>query len=149
MNTVRGCSRRCFQRRHVETAMASVFVLVLFVTMIAAGGLALDGSRLMGTRRNLAQLAGASARTGSQWFDEASLNNGALELDAATAIEQVNSVLDQQGIGAADRRVEYLGAGVLRVEVSRDVPMIVLGLIGVPTKRVSASARTELVAQLD
>ena len=126
--------------------MATAFVVVLLTTIVACAGLALDGARLIGTRRNAELVAAAAARTGSQWFDETALNDGQLELDAPAAIAEVDSVLEQQGFDATHRHVTYLGNGVLHVDVSQDVPMIVLGLAGVPTKRVTASAETQLVA---
>jgi hypothetical protein len=124
-------------------------MVVIFTTVIACAGLALDGARLMGTRRNAQLVAAAAARTGSQWFDENALNNGTLELDAPAAIAEVESLLDQPGFDAAHRQVTYLGGGTLLVKVSEDVPMIALGLVGITTKTVTASAQTELVAGVE
>jgi Flp pilus assembly protein TadG len=128
--------------------MATAFVVVIFTTLIACSGLALDGARLMGTRRNVELVAAAAARTGSQYVDEHALNGGVLELDVAAAIAAVNSVLEQQGYDSSHRRVEYRPGGGLVVTVSDDVSMILLGLVGVTTKRVTASASTQMVAGL-
>ena len=129
--------------------MATAFVVVIFTTIIACAGLVLDGARLMGTRRNAQLVAAAAARTGSQWFDETALNNGTLELDEGAAVAEIESLLEQQGFDAQHREVTYLGNGTLLVKVSEDVPMILLGLVGVTSRRVSASAQTELVAAVD
>ncbi len=125
--------------------MATAFVLVLFVTLAMCAGLALDGARLMGARRNAQLVASAAARTGSQWPDETSLNTGLLGLDETAATQAVIEVLDQQGFNAAHRSIEYLGTGALRVKVTKDVPMILLWVMGVPTKTVSASAQSQLI----
>ena len=132
-----------------EQGIATAFVVVMLTTVIACAGLALDGARLMGSRRNAQLVAAAAARTGSQWFDETALNNGSVELDAPAAIAEVESLLDQQGFDAQHRQVTYLGNGTLLVKVSEDVPMLLLGLVGVTTRRVTASAQTEIVAAVE
>jgi hypothetical protein len=127
-----------------ESGLASAFVLVMVVTLAMCGGLALDGARLMGARRNAELVAAAAARTGSQWFDETALNEGNLGLDQSAAEAEANSVLEQQGFDAGHRDVHYVGNGVFRVKVTKDVPMILLWVMGIGTKTVSASAETQL-----
>jgi hypothetical protein len=128
-----------------EAGMATVFVLVLFVTLTMCAGLALDGARLMGARRNAQLVASGAARTGSQWLDETALNNGALGLDETAAKAAAADILFQQGFDSAHSSIEYLGNGALRVKVTKDVPMILLWVMGVPTKTVSASAQSQLM----
>ena len=132
-----------------EQGIATAFVVVILTTVIACAGLALDGARLMGSRRNAQLVAAAAARTGSQWFDETALNNGSVELDATAAIAEVESLLDQQGFDAQHRQVTYLGHGTLLVKVTEDVPMLLLGLVGITTRQVTASAQTEIVAAVE
>jgi Flp pilus assembly protein TadG len=117
-----------------ERGMASAFVLVIFVTLAMCAGLALDGARMMGARRNAQLVASGAARTGSQWLDETSLNNGAMGLDETAAKAAVAEVLSQQGFDASNSSIEYLGNGALRVKV-----------MGIPKKTVSASAQTQLI----
>ncbi len=95
-------------RRH-ETGTATAFIVVIAVTLVASAGLALDGARLLGARRNAQLVAAGAARTGSQWFNETALNNATLELDPETALTEIHNVLEQQGFDAAHRRVSYLG----------------------------------------
>jgi Flp pilus assembly protein TadG len=132
-------------QRGDERGLASAFVVMMLVTLMMCAGLALDGARMMGARRNLQLVAAGAARTGSQWLDETALNQGVLALDETAATAAVVEVLDQQGIDSAHRSVEYLGNGALRVKVSREVPMILLWMMGVPTKTVSASAQSQSV----
>ncbi len=132
-------------RRGDERGVASAFVLMIVVTLLMCAGLALDGARLIGARRNLQLVASGAARTGSQWLDESALNEGRLALDETNAKNAVVEVLEQQGIDSGHRSVEYLGNGALRVKVSREVPMILLWMMGVATKTVSASAQSQTV----
>lgn len=127
-----------------EVGMASAFVLVIFVTLAMCAGLALDGARIMGARRNAQLVASGATRTGSQWVDETSLNQGVLELDGPAAVQAASEVLGQQGFDSAHRSVEYVGDGAIRVKVTKDVPMILLWVMGIPTKTVSASAQSKL-----
>jgi Flp pilus assembly protein TadG len=137
--------RRRIVQRSDERGLASAFVLMMLVTLLMCAGLALDGARMIGARRNLQLVAAGAARTGAQWNDETALNEGRLELYEVEASAAVAEVLDQQGIDAAHRSIEYLGNGELRVKVSREVPMILLWMIGVPTKTVTASAQSQSV----
>jgi hypothetical protein len=128
-----------------ERGIATTFVLIVFVTLTMCGGLALDGARMMGARRNAQLVASGAARTGSQWLDETSLNRGEMGLDETAAKVAVAEVLAQQGFDSAHSSVEYLGNGTLRVKVTKDVPMVLLWVMGIPTKTVSASAQSQLV----
>jgi Flp pilus assembly protein TadG len=139
-----GRHRRVGQRSE-ERGLASAFVLMMLVTLLMCAGLALDGARMIGARRNLQLVAAGAARTGSQWLDESALNDGKLALDEPAATAAVAEVLDQQGVDSSHRSIEYLGNGALRVKVSREVPMILLWMLGVPTKTVSASAQSQSV----
>ena len=70
-------------------------------------------------------------------------------LEAPAAIAEVESLLDQRGFDAQHRQETYLGDGALLVKVSEDVPMLPIGPVGVTSKRVTASAETEIVAAVE
>ncbi len=69
---------------------------------------------------------------------------GRSSFDAPAAIADAETLLDEKASTRSTARVPYPGDGTLLVKVSEDVPILLLGLVGVTTKRVTASA--EIVA---
>jgi hypothetical protein len=132
-------------RAHVEGGIATAFVLVLSVTLLICTGLAIDGARFIGARRNASLAAGAAARSGSQWLDEPSLNKGVLELDEPKAVAEVERVLILQKYQPQPGDVKYLPGGILRVKVRKEVPTVLLWVIGIPSKTVTASATSQII----
>lgn len=111
---------------------------------IAFLGLAVDGARLFLARRDIHNAVDAATLAGASELDEESfrLADGAtVRLDPTAAEAAATEALVDSGF--PPEAVAEIHADPLRIEVTvrRELPMIFLRVIGMPTQQVGADAR--------
>jgi Flp pilus assembly protein TadG len=129
---------RLLQAR-LEGERGSVLItgLLLSFALIMVIGFAVDVGHAFLVRRQLASIADDAALSGSQALSIPSLHEGRLQLDPEQARRQAQSTIaaEPSVIGQVNAT-----AGEVTVTVTRHVPTILLGLIGIHTLSISAHA---------
>ena len=125
-----------------ERGAVTVFVLVLSVALILAGGLVIDGGAILAARRQAIAAADSAARAGAQALDAHALNTtGTTQLDPASAIAAAQTAL---GAGGYHGSVSIQGTRV-SVTVHINQPLYVLGLAGLGSKTVTGHSTARAV----
>lgn len=124
-----------------ERGSVTALVAVLIPALVACAGLALDGGRMLAARREAQEAADAAARVAA---DELQATVGGSAPVVATS--------DARAAGAAylrtagyDGEVTVSSDGAARVEVTVEVDMVLLGVVGVGPRDVVAVGRAEPV----
>ena len=117
-----------------ERGTVSAFIVVLVLACLMAAGLALDGGRIVAARVEVTDIAGNAARAAAQQVD--GLRSGEPQLDPARARAAAEQVLSAAG---ASGSVDVRGTSVT-VTATTNQPMLLLRLVGISQKRVSATA---------
>ncbi len=126
-------------RARISSERGSVLItgLLLSLALILVIGAAVDIGHAFLVRRQLASIADDAALSGSQAIDVPVLHAGHLELNPsqaqAQALRAVTANLSTTGHATAT-------TGSVTVTVTRRVPTILLGLVGVQTLTISAHA---------
>ncbi len=125
-----------------ERGSVTVLVAVLVPALVACAGLVLDGGRMLSARREAQDAADAAARVAA----------GELVVGTEGGGRPVLAALDAEAAGAAylqtagyEGEVSMDAAGGARVEVSIQVDMVLLDVIGVGPRQVVAVGRAEPV----
>jgi Flp pilus assembly protein TadG len=133
-------SRRLRQRVSDEHGAVLVAGLLLSLALLIVIGAAVDVGRAFIERRALVSLADQAALSGSQALDLDALHAGQLVLDPsdaqATAVAVLTSEPELQAQASAN-------PASVRVEVAREIPTVLLRLVGLPTLTVRARATAE------
>lgn len=114
------------------TAMVAVLATALF----ALAGLAIDGGRALAADQQAAAVAEEAARAGSQALSVPALRAGTVVVDPGSAMDSAQRVLAGAGLVGSVAVVQ----GMVHVEVTTTVPTTVLGIIGIATMTIHASA---------
>lgn len=122
-----------------ESGLASLFVIGLSLAVFLSAGLAMDGSRVLGSTRECSLVAGSAARIAAQQYAGDPTGSGEVVLDVGAAKAAAEAALIEQGFTTF--RVEVTPTTV-RVGVWKDIPMILL--VGWAHTRVNGSATTQL-----
>jgi Flp pilus assembly protein TadG len=128
--------------RHLSDERGAVLVagLLLSLALPIVIGAAVDVGRAFIERRALVSLADQAALSGSQSLDLEALHAGRLVLDPgeaqATAAAVLASEPDLQAQASAS-------PAAVSVEVAREIPTVLLRLVGLPTLTVRARASAE------
>lgn len=123
-----------------ERGAVLVAGLLLCLSLLIIIGAAVDMGRAFIERRELVSLADEAALSGSQALDLDALHAGRLVLDPGRAQVIAVAVLE----GEPELRAQAsAGPGAVRVEVSREIPTMLLRLVGLPTLTVKARATAE------
>jgi uncharacterized membrane protein len=129
----------CTLRRRVAEERGSVLItgLLLSIAVAMVIGLAVDVGHAFVERRDLSSIADDAALTGSQAIDVQSLHEGHLELNVARAREEA-----QRTIAATPNITGQVNATTtgVSITITRRVPTILLGLVGVHTLTITAHA---------
>ena len=128
--------------RRVREERGAVLVagLLLCLSLLIVIGAAVDIGRAFVERRELVSLADEAALSGSQAIDVDALHAGRFVLDPGQAQETAVAVLE----GEPDLRAQASASpGAVRVEVSREIPTMLLRLVGLSTLTVKARATAE------
>jgi hypothetical protein len=121
---------------HGEAGMITAFVAVLAVALFAVVGLAVDSGRAISAQSIVANEAGQAARTGAGQLSVNALRDGHVALDDAAAIQKAEEYMAFSGHpGTA-----WVNDGVVTVRVVEAVSTTILGIVGIRTITVSASA---------
>jgi len=119
-----------------ETGMITAFVAVLAVALFAVVGLAVDSGRAISAQSIAANEAGQAARTGAGQLSVNALRNGHVALNDASAIQKAEQYMASSGLpGTA-----WVDDGIVTVRVVEAVPTTILGIVGVQTITVTATA---------
>lgn len=134
-------------RNQDENGFATTMILVLAIAIFAAAGLSLDGIRIMSYRRAAEGEAVSAARVIGQFFDEDTLRDGsaAVTVGAGEAETAALDLVEEAGYDRSLVTIDYSPAGdQVRVTVRERVPMLILGVIGVPDRTVAGTATVSL-----
>ena len=116
-----------------ENGSVTAFVIVVCSIFLLCTGLVVDGSRVVGAKSEALDLAGNAARVGAQQLR--SIRSGRNELHVARAEFAARKYLRAQG---ASGQVRCDGTSVF-VTVTANVRMTILNIIGVQSKRITAT----------
>lgn len=134
-------------RRHrhpiptAERGATLSFVLVILAALMGLAGLAYDGASLFAANREALNTASAAARAGAGDVSETSIRDGRPEL-ASSAEATAVAFLTRSGVRGEAAR---LNVDRMEVTVRTDVEMLFLGLFGVGTQTVEATATARVV----
>lgn len=125
--------------RRLADEQGSVLItgLLLSIALIMAIGFAVDIGHAFLVRRQLSSIADDAALSGSQAIGLQALHEGHLQLNASQAQAQA-----QRAISANPSVIGQVHASTsgVTVTVTRRVPTILLGIVGVRTLTISAHA---------
>ena len=111
------------------------FTATVVAALVACSGLAVDGGRILGARREAAGIAAAAARRGSQELAWDSAVVGEARLDADRASAAARAAVSQAGAsGSAAATPDEV-----TVTVTIDEPTVILGWFGIGPKTVTAT----------
>ncbi len=119
-----------------EAGSVTAFVVLLLVALFALVGLVVDGGAALTARWSAVDEAEQAARAGEGALSVDALRSGSLQLDPQAAITAAEAFTMASGHpGTAT-----VSDGVVTVSVHYRVPTSVLGLVGIDSLPVSASA---------
>lgn len=125
-----------------EPGIVAAYVTLLVVPLLALLGLVCDGGRAMVARQAAATEAADAARAGAGQLSVAALREGTLALDPTDAGRAAFAAT----VAAGHPGRVVVSGGRVTVVVSYRVPTLLLGIVGVPSISVSASATAVDVA---
>ena len=131
-----------FERQRLGDEHGAVLVagLLLSLSLLIVIGAAVDVGRAFIERRVLVSLADEAALSGSQVLDMEALHAGQLALDPAAAQAAALGVLaTEPELGAR----ASASPGSVSVAVEREIPTLLLRLVGLPSLTVKAQATAE------
>jgi Flp pilus assembly protein TadG len=131
-----------FARHRLGEERGAVLVagLLLALSLLMVVGAAVDVGRAFIERRVLVSLADEAALSGSQVLDLDAFHAGRLALDPAAARATALGVL--AGEPELEARASA-GQGSVSVAVEREIPTLLLRLVGLPSLTVKAQATAE------
>jgi uncharacterized membrane protein len=128
------------RRLREERGAVLVAGMLLCLAVLIVIGAAVDIGRAFIERRELVSLADEAALSGSQAIDLEAVHAGQLALDPGQA--QTTAVAVLAGEPGLQARAAA-SPGSVSVEVSREIPTLLLRLVGLPTLTVKARATAE------
>jgi len=128
------------QRVRDERGAVLVAGLLLTLAVLIVIGAAVDIGRAFIERRELVSLADGAVLSGSQTLDLDALHAGQLALDPSEAQATALAVLATEPQLRAQANANPASVSV---EVEREIPTLLLRLVGVPTLTVKAQATAE------
>jgi Flp pilus assembly protein TadG len=120
-----------------ESGAITVFVALLAVALFALAGLVLDGGRAVSAQQAAQDEADQAARSGAAALSVNALRAGAVELDAQAAV--ANAVA--YTVAAGHPGTATVVGNAVEVSIHYRVPTDILGIVGIDTLPVSATAR--------
>jgi hypothetical protein len=114
----------------------SAFVVLLLIALFALMGMVLDGGSALAARQSATDEAEQAARAGAGALSIDSLRSGSVEIDQTAAVEAA----DQFTVVAGHPGTATVAGGTVTVQIRYRIPTEVLGIIGVTTLPVVASA---------
>lgn len=128
--------KRLPARRRDERGAITIFVVVIFLALIAMAGLVIDGGSALAAKRRAMNTAEQAARVGADALDPASLRSGQPVVAPSRAISTAQAYLDRVG---AEGTVEVAG-GTVTVTVTALYDTALLSAIGLNHMTVTSTA---------
>jgi uncharacterized membrane protein len=127
-----------------DLGQAAVLLIGVLALAAAFVGLAVDGARLLTVRRDLHAIADSAALAGASAIDEHAYRDSVgrdIRLDAQLARDAATRVIAASGLPVdATVEVNVDDSGV-DVRIARDVPTMLLRVVGLAEQRIGAHAR--------
>lgn len=129
-------------RARGDDGAVSILVVGLTTALLMVAGLVYDGGQILNGRREAFAVAHNAARAGAQAVDLDALRAGGTpQLDPVTAHTAAADYLTRHGYTGD---VQIAGNSV-QVQVRLDVPMVLLGAVGVPDRAVTGTGSARIV----
>jgi len=132
-----GEADRAGSDRAGEAGGITVFVALLAVALFALAGLVLDGGRAVSAQQAAQDEADQAARSGAAALSVDALRTGAVRLDSQTAVADAEAYT----VAAGHPGTATVVGNAVEVRIHYRVPTDILGMVGIGTLSVSASAR--------
>ena len=124
-----------------ETGQAMAWVAVMLPLFLSVVGLAIDGGTVFDARRELQNVADSAARAGATQIDQTvyrQSSGSTVVLDQAAAHQAAAQYISSQGQSFS--ATITVGSKTVVVQVSRSVHTSFLGLVGISTVHITATA---------
>jgi Flp pilus assembly protein TadG len=125
------------ERLSRENGSVLITGLILSIALIMVIGAAVDIGHAFLVRRQLASIADDAALSGSQAINIAGLHEGHLQLNPGQARAEALHAVDANPSVTGQANASTVS---ITVTVARQVPTILLGLVGVSTLKITAHA---------
>jgi hypothetical protein len=125
-----------------DAGSITAFVLVMFVFLFAIAGLVIDGGSAVSAHQAASDEAEQAARRGAAELSQSGLRSGVIKVDPIQAVDAARDFT----VVAGHPGTATVSEGVVTVEVHYRIPTAVLGIIGIHTLSISASASSVDVA---
>lgn len=119
-----------------QEGAVTAFVAVLMVALLALTGLVVDGGRALAAREADGAVAEQAARLGADEVSVADLRTGSVVVDPVAARSAVAAYLQGAGVDGT----VATGTDEVTVTVRQTIPTTVLGVVGIDTMTVRATA---------
>lgn len=119
-----------------ETGSISAFIAVFSVAAFALMGLIVDGGSALVARQSAADEAEQAARAGAGALSVDALRSGSLQIDQAQAVKNAEEFM----MAAGHSGTASVSDGTVSVSIHYEIHTQILGIIGIDTLPVSASA---------
>ncbi len=130
------------RRLRDQAGQVTIFVVVMFIALVAVAGLVIDGGRALAARRRSIDEAEAAARAGAQALSvDAYRSSATITLDPAAARAAAVSYLAATG----DTGQVTIAGGTITVTVETHQTMTILGIVGIRTMTLAGTGSAELV----
>ncbi len=120
----------------LEQGSITAFVALMLVTIMALVGLVVDGGSDLSAHQSAVDEAEQAARAGAGALSVEALRSGSLELDAPHAV----IAAEQFTVAAGHPGTATVSAGTVTVTVRYRIHTQILGIVGISSLPVSASA---------
>ncbi len=127
-----------------ERGSVSTFVVLMVVPVLMMAALAFDGGVLLAERRGAFDAAQNAALAGSQAVATNAAREGLVTLDPDGAVAAAQAYLATTGDTGSVTVSPAGGPTSVTVTIDRQVPMRLLGVIGVGDKTVTATATSRI-----
>jgi len=129
-------------RRRDQAGQVTVFVVVVFVALLAVAGLVIDGGRALAARRRAIDEAEAAARAGAQALSiDAYRSSATVTLDPTAARAAALGYVAATG----DTGQVTISGGQITVTVQVHQRVTILGIAGVGTMTLNGTGSAQLI----
>jgi len=128
--------RRTGRLPKLDHGSTTAFAVLMLVAVFALLGMVIDGGNEVGARQNAVDEAEQAARAGAGALSMTALRQGSVQLDDQAAIATAEAFTVQSGHPGTASVV----GGTVTVRISYRVPTSILGIVGIESLPVSASA---------
>jgi Flp pilus assembly protein TadG len=130
--------------RSSEQGSITILVVILFLALLAAAGLVVDGGAKLRAARQASAVAEEAARAGAGRVnrDQAYAHGGSFVIDRTSAVAAARNYLSSSGVTGS---VAMSGTRSIRVTVTVDKPTVLLSLVGIGHLHVTRTATADLL----